>query len=504
MAPSNPIGLILKTVLESTFLPYFVRHQRTRQAWIVRYRSGQNDLSRLEPSIRANFIQHTDCLDVWVERRKAQATEAFNRIPSVAQRRMYIPMPLRVGDRETGQLFSEPKPVNFCPFFKQERAVLAVIGGGGTGKSTFARQLARWALFGDEEQRLAEPRMIPIFIEEETDNLVDAITRRLKQMVGEAEVEPDIIASLLRHKRLLVIVDALSEHSEEMQQHIESIHGNAAINALIVTTRRAPNFGPIEMTQVWPEKVELNTLFYFLTEYLRRTNAEEFFPGRQALQLGDRLMALVENGSKSLVVTPLLIKLFVDNAITLVKNEQNIEKLPLSVPETMLEYLRRVNPQDPDTPNHVPNDEMIRAARVLSRCSLDDSYIPRDFYRDAAKRVLNESGLMNNTVDIIARLVENGVLEERDAGGTQLLRFGLDSLAEYLTALYWLDRLRNDEIQWQEWLEGLRSVTGFPETIRGFLVALEDCVTTYKADFRIPDLSVSWLERVMSCFDAKN
>ncbi|GEM_PF-918630 len=496
LSPSSTSALGLKTMMALTFLPYFAQHPRTRQAWIARYRAGQSHFSQLETSIKTNFIQHIDCLDAWVERRKTQASEAFNRILAVVQRRIYIPMSLRVSDLETGQLLANPKPINFRPFFTDDRTVLAVIGGGGIGKSTLACQLARWALADKEEQRLAEHRMIPLFLEEETSNLLATITNHLKQMVGDDEIDQAIVESLLRHKRLLVITDALSERSVETQQHIESIHGKAPINAMIVTSRRVPNFGATQVSQLWPEKVQVSTLLYFLTEYLRRTNTEEFFPGRHALQLGDRLLALIESGSERLVVTPLLIKLFVDNAINLVKNKERLEKLPLSIPETMLEYLRRVNPQDYGTLNRVSNEEMIRAARVLGRCSLEveDGYIPRDFYRDVAERALQESNLENNKAAIITRLVENGVLEKREVGGTQLLRFGLDSLAEYLAALYWLDKFRNNESQWRKWLENLRSVAGFPERTRGFLVALEDCVTTYKADFRLPDLPLPWQE----------
>jgi hypothetical protein len=487
----NPVGPVVQMAAACTLLPYFAQHIRVRAAWLTRYQPGQDDLRHLPPAIRTDFIKQTDCLDAWVERRATRATEAFDRIPSVAQRKMYIPLPLRVGDLETGQVLSEPKPADFRAFLQAEVMVMAVIGSGGVGKSALACQLGRWALAEDRQLRLAEHRMIPIFLEEETTNLLQSITRRLTQMVGPDEIEEDLVISLLRHKRVLVIIDSLSERGLPTQQQIERIHGSVPVHALMVTTRRPPNFGPEPVTQVRPEKIDVNSLIYFLSEYLRRTGTKQFFTGRQELQLSDRLMALVERGSAQLVVTPLLIKLFVDNAIGQMHHLAELNTLPTSVPETYLAYLRRVNPQDPETPNYVANERMIHAARELGWCSVQEHYIPRDFSREVGMRALKKAECWDDKADVIARLVTNGILEQRDIGGNQFFRFGLDPLAEYLAALHVVMQCNDDASTWQEWLHRIQLVPQHEE-IRGFLVALEDCITTYRREIGIPGLRLPW------------
>ena len=488
----DPVGKALLIPITLSFLPYFARHPRTRQAWLERYRKGQVDFSKLPQLTRSDFVKQQDCLDAWVERRAARAVDSFNQIPSVRQRKIYIPMPLREGDLATGELISTPQPSDFRHYLQTERSVLAVIGMGGSGKSALACQLARWGLAENQQDRLADHRIIPVLLEEETTNLLESVTRRLTQMVGHDEVDTDLIRSLLQHKRLMVIVDALSERGHPTQLHVQSIHGAVPVNALIVTTRREPNFGPVTLTRLWPEKVNVNNLGYFLNEYLRRTNAEQYFTGRQQWSLGGRLLDIVERGSERLVVTPLLIQLFVENAITEFKREGKLEQISNSVPEIMLDYLRHVNPADPITPNFIPNDRMIRATRVLGWCSLRGFFIPRDFSRDEAESELKAAGLWDDKSDVIARLISNGVIENRDVGGDQILRFGLDPLAEYLAALHLLRQCGNNLGKWEEQLSLLTFPPERYEEIQGFIVALEDCITTYKQQSNIPDLVFPW------------
>ena len=56
----------------------------------------------------------------------------------------------------------------------------------------------------------------------------------------------------------------------------------------------------------------------------------------------------------------------VDNALHAVRHGGRIEDMEVSIPKIMLTYLRQSNPQDPKTPNRVPDDELMAAARQRS------------------------------------------------------------------------------------------------------------------------------------------
>ena len=344
-------------------------------------------------------------------------------------------------------------------------------------------------LADDPQQRIAAHRMIPVLVEEDIDDPLAAIRNHLRELVGREELPDDIIEQLLKQQRLMVIFDALSERTPKTQRAVESIHATAPVNVLVVTTRRELNFGATPCTQLCPQPITYDVAVPFLGEYVRRFGVETLFPGRTALQLGDRLLAMLERGSQRVDLSPLLIRQFVDQAIEIRRRDLPLEELPLSVPALMLENIRQTNPQGEATPNYVPNDTLIRAARVLGMCSLGKDYVPRDFILTDAQEALTVHGVAHDAADIIQRFIDNGVVQKREPAGTVFLRFTLDPQAEYLASVYWIDQNGSDLGQWERWQDSLRRIAGYPEIMNGFLTALENCVIAYRENFEIPDLT---------------
>ena len=518
-----------------TILPYFATHERTRAAWLAKYRSGQvefDDLTAplqedyakhsdcsdawaeryrastatfndLPPVFRKEFVKDTQCLDAWVERHRGAALASLKLIKSVKEREIYIPLPVIVGDLDSGLSLDKPDAASLRPFFDSNVAAIAIVGGGGTGKSTLAIQMAKWALTEKLEERLASHYMLPVLVEEETTDLLDVVTRHLKEMadadpVRPMEIDKDIVENALRFKRLLVILDALSERSADTQQHLTSVRGRLPANAMVVTSRQVPDLGSMPVTLLQPQQIDNSNLVYFLTAYLQRTGSDREFPDEQPLILGTRLLNMVKTGSTQRRVTPLLIKLFVEAASRLRKEGKPLDQLPPSVPETILDYLRAVNPKDPKTPNRASDEDMVRAARVMGMCCLEFSFIPHDFLRDRAEAALHGEGTWKDQVDLITRLVNNGVLEQKAVAGEFVLSFNLDPAAEYLAAMFWLSKHRSNNEQWMHWLDGLEQVDKFPQSILGFLVALDDCMMAYQNTFAVSQAVVARIRTVLT------
>ena len=483
----------IRLVLAATGLTFFATRDRTRRAWISEFLEGKSRFAELETSIALHYIEKDDVLDAWVDFWSCKGRDGLCRMKNVLREKQYITLPMRVGAYPNGELISQPGPTHFRALFRQECAILAIIGDGGIGKSALASRLAWWAISDEPDSRLTPHRMFPVFLAEDTDDLVATVTSYLNRLVDPNDALPDLVRNLLARKRLLVIVDSLSERAPKTQQHIEDMYGShIAVNSLVITSRQVPNIKLTEITEIWPEKVDKETFLRFQTEYLAKNDLEPCFPGSAALELGEHLLSFVERHDRHVSITPLLVKLYIDNAVERKNNEISLDDLPVSMAETFLEYLHRVNPTDGK--DSMSGDLVVAAANVLGMRSVERDYVPRDFFRDDALKRMDEAGIKADATVVIDRLVKNGVLEERNAGGGHtILRFQFDSLAEYRAAVYQINRLRDDAEAWTSWLEELTEVPGYPKSMNGFLVALQECVTIYGNDYLIPrDLEFPW------------
>jgi photosystem II stability/assembly factor-like uncharacterized protein len=250
--PSGTFGFLWelgRRALGHVTLPYLCRHPRVRRAWTQRYRVGRAKLSDLGKPARESFVTEPEVLDAWVQPRVQRVMAALDRLELFKQRRIYIELPLRVGDRQGGPIIERPSGEALRQYFAQQRTVVTIVGDGGSGKSTLACAVSRWAIADDPNERLAEHRMLPVFIVEDTTDLVRSVTRNLRRMLGDEELPDDLVRGLLAKRRLLVIVDALSERELATQQHIVQVLGeDVSLNAIVITSRTEPTLGAVDRT----------------------------------------------------------------------------------------------------------------------------------------------------------------------------------------------------------------------------------------------------------------
>jgi hypothetical protein len=488
--PSGVYGRLGKLLLVVIGADYFAKHRRTRQEWLTHYRLGRSKLSDLSSSIRSSYIKNEDCLDAWTTTRRERALLSLERTPFLAQRSLFIPLPVQE-DKPAGRLLLQPTSTDFGYLFASDVTLIQIVGPGGSGKSTFAAQLARWGLEPTSARRLTPQYMIPVFIQEDASDIIASVAGHLRQMLGPDDLERDLIVELLRRKRVLVIIDGLSERSRETQVAIARMFQAAELGAVVITARHNYDFGPTPTSTLRPQNIA-DRLYYFLAEYLRLTDARETLSGKQAKGVSDRVIALFEQRSSRLPITPLIVKLIVDQAVELQRQNLSMIELSGSVANAIIDYLKRVNPSDDHAENSVSDDVIIAGARMLAECGLRESFTPHDFFKEDAIRALEATRDGERSHSIVSRLVDNGVIEERVRGGTSFLRFGLDPVAEYLAVMYWLDRFRSNEGEWLAWMTAVESATGYPESMEGLLAALEECLESYSPHFYVPGLVLSW------------
>ena len=159
------------------------RSGKVRRAWAKRYAAG-SELNNLNQFARERFVNEPEILDTWVTARLGRVQDALNALELYRQRQIYVQLPVKVGK---SQVVEQPSRTMLSDTFKRRRAVVCVVGAGGGGKSTLACAIARWAMADDPMQRLADHRMIPVFIAQDTSDLPSAVTRGLIEMLGDEE-----------------------------------------------------------------------------------------------------------------------------------------------------------------------------------------------------------------------------------------------------------------------------------------------------------------------------
>ena len=118
-------------------------------------------------------------------------------------------------------------PKQMRPIFARQIGCLLIWGEGGSGKTSLACQIAKWAMSEDKEERLCNHLMLPALIEQELTSsedqsaFINAVGRQLQDLTDQPNpILEEMLERLLRHRRVLVIVDHLSEMSEATRKSI--------------------------------------------------------------------------------------------------------------------------------------------------------------------------------------------------------------------------------------------------------------------------------------------
>jgi hypothetical protein len=215
--------------------------------------------------------------------------------------------------------------------------------------------------------------------------------------------------------------------------------------------------------------------------------------GRTLLRLGDRILELAEAGGQATPVTPLLVKMFIDSAMSRAQAGIGLEGLPQDVPEIFVDYLKRVYAGPSIEVRVAAEEEFIRAARVLAGVSLGKRLVPSDFSSDEAKAALEEASPSGRATALLDALMSGGVVERRTFGGIAVLRFGLDPVAEYLTAIESVSGLRRlglEEVMAR--VDALAEIQGYPKACDGYLRAFATCYRAYSGAFGLFDMVFPW------------
>ncbi|MGH7468574.1 MAG: hypothetical protein ACRENP_11490 [Longimicrobiales bacterium] len=409
-------------------------------------------------------------LDAWVAARLPAARERFERLPTVSRRDVYVTLPMVVD----GALIMDPSARSFHAQFRRGPTRLLIQGEGGAGKTSLACQLGRWGMRGSADG-LCTHALLPVLIEQDLEagdnSFFRAIRGRLQDLIGEAEpLFEQLTEQLLRNRRVLVIVDGLSERSGSTRDLVQPTDPRFAAAALVVTSRRAESLAGAIVTRIEPVRVRGDRLSSFMEAYLQQLGARSLFSDIEYFDACRRLSVIV--GQRD--TTVLLAKLYAE--LLVARKNQGADsrtELPTNVPDLMFAYLNRLNrdrgPLDPD--DLAVHD----AIRIIAWESVQKTYQPGAARRSLVLRALADDG------EQLLHYMENRLaIVQRTGQAQDWLRLTLDPLAEYLAADYLVRECGTDPTRWQIWLEefearmkeiGSEHITGFANAMRDSLAS---------------------------------
>ena len=140
--------------------------------------------------------------------------------------------------------------------------------------------------------------------------------------------------------------------------------------------------------------------------------------------------------------------------------------------------------------NRLADEEMLRASEALGRLSLGNNFVPQEFSRDEAREILAAMGWKEpDKLDPLQRLIDNGVVIEKSAAATMILRFALDPVAEFLAATAYA---KDCGTAYNCWAKLIAQVRDRGEKAAGFLTALTLVWQAYHDGFNWPEINFTF------------
>ncbi len=430
-------------------------------------------------------------LDAWVSKHVPSVRARFERLPTVEERSVYLEVPVTLdGKRITGLTSSELRPS-----FARRRNCVFIVGEGGAGKTSLACLIARAVMSEDPDRRVCDHLLLPVMIEDDLmtvepgkDVLVETVRGQLRYLMeGEEPPSEELVLQLLKQRRILVIIDGLSEKNECTRRTIHPEHPRFALNALVLTSRVDEKLSGIDVTVIRPMRIQGNRLASFMDAYLSRREKRELFDDPEFFNACGNLSTIVADRE----ITVLLAKMYAEQMITS-KEPGMATQVPENIPDLMLNYLNELNRkvEEGRLADRIVNGTALKLAWACLRRS----------YRPSAVKVeelIDEFGV--SITDHVEYLERRLRLIQTVGIARDQIRFSLDPLAEYLAALHLMERNGDNEQLWRQSFLDLNSVAYDSSLGGGFLLALHDCYQWKSSLFKVPSSVLTrlspWLQK---------
>lgn len=380
------------------------------------------------------LARHPRVLDAWIEKHGAAILDEFELSTQVAANpdMPYMSLPVDGPDNE----LVAPEPQSVKRYFQSQCVLIQIIGPGGAGKTRLAIEIGRWLFAG---QVLDHPVAV-LFIDEEFNDLLAVVQAKLRASLKVPLPPAEFVSALLAKGRVCVIVDRVSERQPPTRDAVATVYRTVTPKVLICTARYPIDTEGARPVRLRPRPLDPTTLLAFLGELLKASNASDLFPRlADQARLVESLSRQITLGNQELAITPLLVRVFVAQAIILARARgvMALRDLPGSVPEAYFAYIEQL-----DAAKHTAGTESAevrelirRAAVLIAFVELGDDFRPKPVPVAQVEQALrSDARLAGSSINFPGRLEDNGLLVRHISGAEATVEFILDPLAECMAA----------------------------------------------------------------------
>ncbi len=421
-------------------------------------------------AIRSNrmadlLIYRPRVLDAWVREHLGTAREAFGQLETVRARHIHIPLPVGLD----GETVADLTPAELRPVFARKRALLLIHGEGGSGKTSLACQIALWAISGESP---APHPMLPILVEHDIEagegDTVHPLSQTVQGLLSrvydlETDIPMELLDRLMRRRRLLVIVDHLSEMNGGSRDIMNPAAANFPASALIITSRQRETLDNVPMSRIMPTRIAGSYVSDFLGAYLRHLDRRQDFDDSSFFDACAKLTRVV--GDRD--ITVLLAKIYADQLV-MALDSGKVDKMATDVPNLMLDYVVELNRNKAET---APTDiNIIADIKVIAWMCLKKTGRPMPAARADILAAMDGEDSGARLAYIQEKLL---LLHAPDPSGTRLT-FVLDPVAEYFAAMKLFD-LPDCDAPCASATAFLDDLPSPANEIEEFLLSIRDC-----------------------------
>jgi urea transport system substrate-binding protein len=494
------LSLIVLAVSPASLIDILRNLSHTNSVRLRLWKVEFNLFDALTPSW---FKNSRRALRAWTQIRLDAYRDAFARTGTVQMRQKHVTLPAIF----PGKIDAiEPSPEEVRRLVQGGQLKLHIVGEGGTGKTSLACLIGRWAMSNDSNERLGlssrrgreREGVIAVMLEPgeplvpTVDGFLAALQRKLS--INGQSIPMWMIKNLIYHKLVFVIIDDVFEIDGITPDVLTSPELNGLW--LIATSRIELPAGMGDWCVIRPQKLRGRILTEFFVNYAKISGYAD--------KVGDddietyvtqfkQLLGASESRQETVVYFACL---FLDYALeqqAQLGSEYDVDlgrRRPRSVPELVENFVDNTC-RHAAMRNKLNRVEVVGLVRKAAYMAIVECYRPgllalSDLVKESA-RLKEELGIPS-VVDIEKVLLDSGLIERPTA---YHLRFKIDLVHEYCAVLDMRDRAaactthQQSYGLWKKWIDNIRVADPQPQT-SGLLKAIYECLRSDRVAAEVP------------------